>query len=908
MSQNPSDTEKSQNENNSPVAIRKLRSGRKMNTTPSSHSKRTRRRRNDDDVSISDASSYDYSRNRNEEEDSYNNGNINNYSNDDDVIMEDSSDDGGTARSSSIKVRRKLINTLEVLMEQDHREDNEDDDDGNRNSDEQMDPPSQQQASTSRTTSRSKRKISDVGPNHDSLQVQQESQDILPKIKRNKRQSKSGTTNATNDTPQDGTTITMDMEQTSMVVQQQETNLDREEQIQHILNNVIQNDSFESTVIQSPMITTRAPSRRPPTVPRTRTSRRSSGSHSQSYHDEQEVEVLLQHDTNRTRTTTTTTTASPTPTSDVDSEVEHLHLHMPKREEVERQEEEREEGRRDGLFHKYFNFSSDVYNGRMVVKLLSLMFMLHLSLILLLVGNHDFSLGIPYMTLLSPFCIFVDLNGSARLVWKTYERWGLLETPTNFTAEIIQKERVEEDVVYDYELVDNLELESQELELRRTRKQLEAFKREQNELKQTHEVMQMAIEQITGLTDIADSTSEFSDQQDLLRQQLLDYKEKLDSVKKDLTALEKSGDKVDILSIESLIELDSFGFFNPSLNLMHFHDIRIPGETCIDQKIILSESEEVEYATRDDINEKLDEYMDVALETYTAIHNNHGRVSSKFIMDWMDEVIDSYSRKFDMDKDLDLDHVVVPTSEESSEPNSILTTRMVKELAAKAIEIERADRTGQHDYASLRSGAQIIQSGPRRTSPSLVDSLPLVNQLLSSLRLRFYGHGAYAALEPTHPANAMGQCWSFSKESEMTKIAPKLPTAEQDAMDEEPDRGKLATLAVKFASPIWVESLVIEHPRHSNFSNRDTAIRNFRVYGFQNEDADGDGWFLGDFEYLSESDEDNQEFEVETASENGRDIPPLSSIVLAVDSNWGADYSCLYRFKVHGELANDNLK
>jgi hypothetical protein len=43
-----------------------------------------------------------------------------------------------------------------------------------------------------------------------------------------------------------------------------------------------------------------------------------------------------------------------------------------------------------------------------------------------------------------------------------------------------------------------------------------------------------------------------------------------------------------------------------------------------------------------------------------------------------------------------------------------------------------------------------------------------------------------------------------------------------------------------------------------------------------------------------------QEFDV-TTDMFGTLVPKMQSVSLAIDSNWGLEYSCLYRFRVHGD-------
>jgi SUN domain-containing protein 1/2 len=267
--------------------------------------------------------------------------------------------------------------------------------------------------------------------------------------------------------------------------------------------------------------------------------------------------------------------------------------------------------------------------------------------------------------------------------------------------------------------------------------------------------------------------------------------------------------------------------------------------------------------------------------------------------------LDKFAEKNGFNKPLNLGHLISPSKpnkvKASSKRKNVLSVSGVQSIIDERLEIARADVTGKHDFASLRSGASVIYTGSRQTSPSLVQNLPLGNQVMAKLGLRFYGHGPDAALEPTFPRDSLGQCWSFEKEGERSQITIKEWTGDDEEFENEPDRGMYATLAVKLANPIYVKTVSIEHAPLAVSKNRSTAIRKFRAIGFQSFDASGEPWLLGTFEYDSSKDEYLQEFDVQTKLENGLSVPRMGSIVLAIDSNWGADYSCLYRFRVNGQ-------
>jgi hypothetical protein len=165
--------------------------------------------------------------------------------------------------------------------------------------------------------------------------------------------------------------------------------------------------------------------------------------------------------------------------------------------------------------------------------------------------------------------------------------------------------------------------------------------------------------------------------------------------------------------------------------------------------------------------------------------------------------------------------------QEEMTPANGLTQAMTRDVITKVIEKERADQLGVVDYASIVAGASVIK---RATSPSLVDSLPLLNRLMKHARLRFYGYGPEAALTPTFPVNALGQCWAFERHPQRKG-------------------GRYATLTVQLGQPVHVTNVVVEHAPKELTNEPETAIQQFRILGYEDADATKEPWNLGSFQY-----------------------------------------------------------
>ena len=231
-----------------------------------------------------------------------------------------------------------------------------------------------------------------------------------------------------------------------------------------------------------------------------------------------------------------------------------------------------------------------------------------------------------------------------------------------------------------------------------------------------------------------------------------------------------------------------------------------------------------------------------------------------------------------------------PTSSSSSNIDGMYTAKDSVTDIDRLLEIEDADRTGKFDYASIVHGARVLRRGPYGTSYALYETLPLLNRVLAYTKLRFYGHPPEAALTPTYPMHARGQCWSFTNEYSSSRTRRQAAGIENDMI------GEYATLTVSLPSAIMVTEVMVEHIPPTITSDPTTAMKEFRVLGFEDDGAFGEPWELGSFVFnIGPS---IQAFPIPTMLD-GQTVPKLKAISIAVDSNYGADYTCLYRVRIH---------
>ncbi|XP_048847060.1 SUN domain-containing protein 1 isoform X6 [Brienomyrus brachyistius] len=192
-----------------------------------------------------------------------------------------------------------------------------------------------------------------------------------------------------------------------------------------------------------------------------------------------------------------------------------------------------------------------------------------------------------------------------------------------------------------------------------------------------------------------------------------------------------------------------------------------------------------------------------------------------------------------------------------------MSEEQVKLIVQNALNLYSQDRTGLVDYALESGGGSVLST---RCSETYETKTALMS--LFGVPLWYFSQSPRVVIQPdVYPGN----CWAF--------------------------KGSQGYLVIRLSLSIQPTAFSLEHiPKAlSPTGNITSAPRQFAVYGLDDEYQE-EGKLLGRYIY-QEDGHSLQTFPV--TEENDRAFQIIEMRVL---SNWGhAEYTCLYRFRVHGE-------
>nr|6WMF_A Chain A, SUN domain-containing protein 2 [Homo sapiens] len=195
-----------------------------------------------------------------------------------------------------------------------------------------------------------------------------------------------------------------------------------------------------------------------------------------------------------------------------------------------------------------------------------------------------------------------------------------------------------------------------------------------------------------------------------------------------------------------------------------------------------------------------------------------------------------------------------------------VTEEQVHHIVKQALQRYSEDRIGLADYALESGGASVIST---RCSETYETKTALLS--LFGIPLWYHSQSPRVILQPdVHPGN----CWAF--------------------------QGPQGFAVVRLSARIRPTAVTLEHvPKAlSPNSTISSAPKDFAIFGFD-EDLQQEGTLLGKFTY----DQDGEP--IQTFHFQAPTMGTYQVVELRILTNWGhPEYTCIYRFRVHGEPAH----
>lgn len=195
-----------------------------------------------------------------------------------------------------------------------------------------------------------------------------------------------------------------------------------------------------------------------------------------------------------------------------------------------------------------------------------------------------------------------------------------------------------------------------------------------------------------------------------------------------------------------------------------------------------------------------------------------------------------------------------------------ISDAQIQKIVRQALAVYDADKTGMVDYALESSGGMVLST---RCTESYYAKTAQIS--IWGIPLWYPRNTPRTAITPDITP---GNCWAF--------------------------QGFPGFLVIQLSAKIKVSAFSLEHIPKTLSPNgkRDSAPKIFSVYGLATED-DYDPFSFGKYEY----DHDGPALQIFHVQNEG---PAFNIVELRIESNHGhLNYTCLYRFRVHGMLSHE---
>ncbi|TKR93056.1 hypothetical protein L596_007588 [Steinernema carpocapsae] len=195
----------------------------------------------------------------------------------------------------------------------------------------------------------------------------------------------------------------------------------------------------------------------------------------------------------------------------------------------------------------------------------------------------------------------------------------------------------------------------------------------------------------------------------------------------------------------------------------------------------------------------------------------------------------------------------------------------IQKMIANSIDTYDADKTGMPDYALESAGGSVISTRCTETynEKSRLESI-------YGFPLWYSSYSPRSVIQRKAQGATAGECWAFI--------------------------GGHGFLTIRLAGRIDVTAVSYEHlPKAvSPQGHINSAPKEFLVWSYQTLEDTTSRVLLGSFEY------DDQGNAIQTFKTQNRDPEGTPIIELETLTNHGSEYTCLYRFRVHGNLRHED--